>query len=57
MCSLYQDKKLFHLIPGTPAIQILHTRNSHRATLYVEDGSIYLFDSSFTSIMPGTLEN
>ena len=56
MCTLYQDKKLLHLIPGAPAIQILHTRNSHWATLYLEDGSICLFDSSFTSIMPGTLE-
>ena len=56
MCSLYQDKKLFHLIPGTPAVHILHTRNSHWANLYVEDSSICLFDSSFTSIMPGTLE-
>ena len=56
MCSLYQGKKLLNLIPGTPAVQILHTRNSHWATLYVEDGSICLFDSSFTSTMPGTLE-
>ena len=56
MCSLYQGKKLLHLMRGAPAIQILDTRNSHWATLYVEDGSICLFDSSFTSIMPRTLE-
>ena len=56
MCSLYQGKKLLNLIPGTSAVHILRTRNSHWANLYVEDGSICLFDSSFTSIMPGTLE-
>lgn len=55
-CTLYQNKTPLLLTPGTLVIQIIHTRNSHWVTLCIEDGSICLYDSAYTSVCKETLE-
>ena len=39
---------------GTPILQILHVRNSHWATLYVDSDDVRIYDSAYTSVSEDT---
>ena len=53
--TLLQYKYAITNKPRNPLLQIIHIRNCHWATLYVEGDDIRLYDSAYTSLSEDTI--
>ena len=52
--TLLQSKYSITNQPGKPVLQIVHIRNCHWATLYVDNDDIRLYDSAYSSLSEDT---